>query len=59
MTSRQHTKDLSKGSTIDMSSLDVDHPTAIASSEFKLGAAVKPSVNRTRTFTPNAAKNIV
>jgi len=35
-----------------MSVASVDHPTAIASSEFKYGAAVKPSLSRERSFTP-------
>ena len=56
----KHSKDLSHASTVDMatvSSTSVDHTTAIANSEFKYGAAVKPSLNRVRTtFTPIGPK---
>ena len=54
---RQHSKDRSAGSTVDLgtSSASVDHQTAIASSEFKYGAAVKPSLSRVRSFTPLGA----
>jgi 5-methylcytosine-specific restriction endonuclease McrA len=54
---KHHVKDLSKGSTIDLSTASVDHNTAIAHSEFKYGDAVRPSVNRVRTFTPIGDKS--